>query len=215
MKPEPLLNYSNPSHILYGNKPPLLGGNLNPMPLKKFEKKEKIIWINAPVTYRNTLLRLSKDPDNYDKNLICEFNDFAICEINATVGKGVFATKPIKAGTLIGMYAGILEVSTQGNYCSLYGFLCFAKHNKIFYYDAIQYRNMTGYVQHAPSRKEAPNAATANIRENLITQRGIPMCTYITTRDIEAYEQLLLDYGPYYPFEKPYQLFDQTGQVIK
>ncbi|HEV2614203.1 MAG TPA: SET domain-containing protein-lysine N-methyltransferase [Gammaproteobacteria bacterium] len=211
MKPEPLLNYSNPSHILYGNKPPLLGGVLKPIPLEQFEKTEKIIWINSPVAYRNTLLFLSKTPDIYDESLICEFNDFAICEINSTVGKGVFATHPIKANTLIGIYAGILDLAL-GRYSTAYGLYCTVD-SDFFYYDSLRYRNITGYIQHAPSHS-LMNIAIANIKPEAIIQRGIPVSCFITTQDIAAGEQLLLDYGEYYWEEKPFQLFDKKGQII-
>lgn len=212
-KPQPFFELSNPSHILCSDKPPLLGGILKPIARSAFEEQENITWTNSPVAYNTTLRHLALVPDPHDKNLVDEFTHFAICDIDPKIGKGVFATKPLKAGTVIGIYTGILNLH-QGRYAGKYELNASVHPDKIFCYDAERYRNVTSYIQHAPS--EGPHdIATANLIMQNVIQGGVPVAIYVAKRDIEPYEQLLVNYGKTYWVGRTYQLFDQTGQSLK
>lgn len=211
IKPEPLFNLKNPTHILFSDKPPLLGGTPQLIPLEKFEKKENIIWTNSPVAYSNTLKFLSITPTPYDKNFIAEYNDFIICDMGPIVGKGVFTTKPIKNRTVIGIYTGILELTKLAN--PDYSIRAYDETNTVFFYDAIRYRNATTYIQHAPD-SGLPHIATANVQIEDRIEGGITMSLYVANRDIEANEQLLVNYGVDYWENSTYRVFDKKGQLI-
>ncbi|HEV2614205.1 MAG TPA: SET domain-containing protein-lysine N-methyltransferase [Gammaproteobacteria bacterium] len=215
IKPEPLFDLKNPTHILFSDKPPLLGGTPRLIPLKKFEKKENIIWTNSPVAYANTLKFLSITPQRYDKYFMAEYigdyNDFVICEMDPMVGKGVFTTKPIKNRTVIGIYTGILELTELAN--PDYSIRAHNEKRTAFFYDAIRYRNATTYIQHAPDCGKPP-IAKANLQIEDRIEGGITLSLYVAKRDIEANEQLLVNYGRKYWEDSAYYLFDKKGQII-
>lgn len=210
--PEPFFQIANPSHILFGNKPPLLGGKLEPITREAFEAKENITWTNSPVTYRNTLHYLAIEPDALGGSLVGEFNHFAICDLGLRLGKGAFATKPIKKGTVIGIYSGMLNL-TQSKYANQYELNASIDPEKIFFYDAIHFRNVTSYIQHAPDTA-LENIATANLKIQNMQHGDIVLALYVANRDIEPNEQLLVNYGKTYWGPRSYQLFDKNGQAL-
>jgi hypothetical protein len=217
VKPEVLFTMTNPSHILYSETPPLLGGIPQKIARSFFEEKEKITWTNSPVAYQSTLEYIN-NPSQHEK-LNYEFNDFLIAEINPTIGKGVFATKAIPQETVIGIYTGLLEATreqTEKFFEGRHLLNSFNGDSLTLNFDARRFRNATSYIQHAPTENliSAPNLATANIKMINVTHRGIQMALYVAKRNIEPNEQLLVDYGPRYWKHRPYQLFDKTGKTL-
>jgi hypothetical protein len=207
----PLFELSNPSHILIGNAPPLLGGTFTAMARNEFEQQEKISWTNSPVSYPNTLRHLEVVPQK-DPTVVDTFNDFVICEIHPSVGKGVFATKPILKGTILGIYTGMLEIGRGEG--GPYALNTRVRDKRTFFYDAVHFRNATSYIQHAPETETFPGIATANVYMKNSIYGGVPLTLYVTTRDIEPHEQLLVSYGKDYWKRRKPKWFDMQGKII-
>lgn len=219
-RPTPLFDLPNPSHLWISYKPPLLGGTPIQKSLKQFERDEGIIWSNVPVADQVTRDRLSYPHSGAkDQNGILPFNDFMICFIDDILGLGVFSTKAIKRDTIVGVYSGIVEYPIrEGKFNNTYRLNGGDYNGSIQVdYEARHYRNMVAYIQHAPTEllpNEPDNAVTANLKMIPVTQLGIPISLCVATRDIEPFEQLLLDYGLSYWEERPYYLLDKTSQPI-
>ena len=212
LKPIPLFELSNPAHILISDTPPLLGSTFTAITRREFEQRENITWTNSPVTYPNTLRHLGVVPQK-DTTPVDAFTDFVICDIHPTVGKGIFATKRIPAGTILGIYTGIVELA-RGN-GGPYALDAKVIDKPRFLYDAARFRNATSYMQHAPETETFPGIATANVDMKNSLYGGIPLMLYITLRDIEPYEQLLVYYGNHYWKKKSPKLFDKQGNLIE
>ncbi len=208
----PVFALSNPDQILISDKPPKLGGKIMSLPRTEFETRENITWSNSPVTYLNTIQHLGINPQK-DSRITDGFMDFVICDIHPSVGKGVFATKHIPKDTILGIYTGVLELARgPGGH---YALDAKTPDGPRFYYDAIHFRNATSYVQHAPETAASPDIATANVEMKNTIYGGVTLMLYITSRDIEPYEQLLTDYGKgYWKWRKP-KWFDTHGKIIE
>ncbi|MDX2164813.1 MAG: hypothetical protein SFW07_05280 [Gammaproteobacteria bacterium] len=211
-KPTALFELSNPTHILVGNAPPLLGSTFTAITRNEFEQHEKITWTNSPVTYPNTLRHLGVAPQK-DPTIVDGFNDFVICDIHPSVGKGVFATKRIPKKTIIGIYTGIVEIALGVG--SPYALNAKLRNQPPFYYDATRFRNATSYIQHAPETEIISGMATANIDMQNSIYGGVPLMLYVTTRDIEPHEQLLVNYGNDYWKKRKPKFFNIRGEIIK
>jgi hypothetical protein len=160
------------------------------------------------------------------------FHDFAICDINPTVGKGVFY-KPakkgdvLKKGTIVGVYTGSLTSANTDGAFYPYGYKitrtdiipqsAFHPLFGIPFYNAEKNRNATSFAGHALTDDELQkldileqlkrNIATANIGVMTICQFGIPILIFVIMRDMFDGEQWLIDYGNYWGSKK-----NRTGE---
>jgi hypothetical protein len=159
------------------------------------------------------------------------------------VGKGVFyypaSKSPLKIGTCVGLYSGVIQSSAENAKFYPYGFRAgqdqdpsnlFAQNYATGFFDAQEYGDYTRFFQHAPTEAELaqirmPNhlkalVATANLLPTCGIHTPIPTITFITRRNIEPNEQLLYSYGDYWKdMHKSnsggsYALFDLVGEII-
>ena len=177
----------------------------------EFEQQEKITWTNSPVTYPNTLHYFGLVPQK-DPTVVDAFTDFVICDIHPSVGKGVFATKRIPKETIVGIYTGIIEIGRGAG--GAYALNAKVRDKPPFFYDALRFRNATSYIQHAPETATFPGTATANVVMKNTLYGGVPLMLYVTVRDIEPHEQLLVSYGKDYWKRRLPKWFDKTGNII-
>ncbi len=244
--PEPLFFSTRPKTIKLGK----LGKKLFEIPLEKFESHAKITWSDSPLLGQEIRTELFRDTDfprgfnaAIAEYLHRDISNFAICDINETVGKGLVfvpsAAKPtLPAGTVLGLYTGILSSAHTGNDFYAYGY----RIDKIPetptafsalglgkpFFDAERYRNITSYVQHAPDEntlsqiKNLPDEikaciARANVLAAPSVHCGVDVLLFCTSRDIrpekDQTELLFLDYGSYFE-GKSYQLFDIQGNTV-
>lgn len=120
--------------------------------------------------------------------------------VNDVLGYGVFAKKPIEAGSMIGEYTGKLYGFSQLahkplqdlKYCISLGafgidYACGILYE--LYIDANERGNFTRFINHS---------SQPNILQKVVFANGLWHRIFIAKRKIEKDEQLSIDYGPDY-----------------
>lgn len=116
-----------------------------------------------------------------------------IAAVSPEVGYGLFARRPLRAGRLIGEYAGRLtrdwarsvRVPADFNpYLLKYPFA------SAYAVDAREEGNETRFINHS--------AARANVRRVLVPRAGLVRVAFVAAAAVPAGAQLLLDYGAGY-----------------
>ena len=116
-------------------------------------------------------------------------------------GFGVLATEDIKLSKgrkekKLGIYWG--ELSHESSHLSPYIFTL--SHREI---DAKKYGNWTRFVNHSKGNFNV----IANQKTAMISNKRLPYIEYALVKNVKAGEQLLIDYGPEYEFDKKHQIF--------
>ena len=149
-------------------------------------------------------------------------NYLHVCYIDDEVGYGVFTSVPIKAGTIIGIYAGIVE---KRGYKDDYGINIEYEDSDESGYIISAYTagGITRFIQHMPNEQEdkiSPQlksiCATANLRSYQLMYSGVPIIYFVACRNIEKNEQLGISYGNKYWSDrnKTPKYFYKNGKVI-
>lgn len=226
-KLEPLFYACSPVTIKYSKAPLCTDNKYEEITVQEFEEQHGCKWTDSLVASSKIRDKIWQDNKKHPKvadshieeRLHNPLNTLVICEIDSTVGKGVFlATEAasLPAGTVIGIYAGELVnqsfVAVDNEYSML---LQEDEHkNSVVYEEMLassvsgkKYRNITAFIQDAPDdytldsveiksdvsyAKE--NIATANVFVNATTYKGCPVSYMITARVIKPGEQLFFPY---------------------
>ena len=172
--------------------------------------------VNGDSLYKvdEQLITLLKNPK--------DFSCYEVRYISPEVGFGVFTKKNIEKGETISFYAGKKNDSkvTHLDFAFKPDTDCLAMH-----LDAIQFGNITRYINHAPAETAVENnyfnsspeksLLTSNLKAYFEYTNGIEFLVYKAYKNILKGEQLLVNYGDDYFENFPLIRFKSNGRLIK
>lgn len=158
MKYRALTGFSQPDYLVVADKPLSQGGIPRKLSIDQaneffgFDYVENIVSasdsdpsftteIDSPREHNARWEELRKNLEGMPQRLL------AICHMNDAVGYGVFALTPIKAGTVIGIYAGVQQAVSVGSSTKNY---TMAIPDSTFRVDAERAGGITRFIQHLP-----------------------------------------------------------------
>lgn len=241
--PEPIFYAKSPETIRYFKGLPTLTKESEEVSCEEFAKRGGYEWTDSAIATQSMRDAIWSDKQypktsisSLEERLHNPLNTLVICEMNSTVGKGTFLSpeaKPLPAGTVISVYAGEIRETPLMGKMSGYGMILTSEEHaasvvskklNIPQADAIKYRNITAFIQHAPDEdvlkqtKVTPKAAkdyiaTSNCFIASGTHKGCPISYIVTSQDIQPGEPLFISYENYFA-GRDYCAFDRNGNVI-
>ncbi len=121
--------------------------------------------------------------------------------IDSMLGFGVFSRTQIQAGSIMSLYSGIQTYTREKRLD--YSFTM-PRHPSNVYIHASEFGNLTRFINHA---------AEANVKAVQYQVNGVTFVLFEAKRDIEAGEQLLVDYGGQFFEGEPVTLFKPNGKI--
>ena len=164
---------------------------------------------DALYTIDESILELLKNPRNFDR--------YELRYVNPEMGFGVFSRTTLQEGDIIAVYTGVKTTckphkldytfKIQGDCLNMYQ-------------DSRQQGNITRFINHAPpaNKPKIMSQKPAFLEENIISTShfilGIEVVVYSVCKEILPGEQLLVDYGANYFYDRSIKRFKPNGRML-